>query len=79
MGQYEEGWKEYEWRWKTEQLKVRGLPFPEWDGTVAESEEKVLLLYAEQGAGDAIQFLRYASMAKGVWGGKDLRRSHGCR
>ena len=70
LGQYEEGWKEYEWRWKTIQLKERGLPFPEWDGTVAESEDKVLLLYAEQGAGDAIQFLRYASVAKGAWGGK---------
>lgn len=71
LGQFEEGWKEFEWRWKTDQLPSRGLPFPDWDGNKANSPDDVLLIYGEQGNGDVLQFMRYAPLAKKLgWKGK---------
>ena len=70
LGQYEEGWDKYEWRWKSNQLPLRGLYYPNWEGERAKSKDDVLLLYGEQGIGDIIQFMRYASVAKTVWRGK---------
>lgn len=59
-GDFAQGWEEYEWRWQLPGLAGanphRGNPH--WDG--AEVAGKTVLLYAEQGFGDAIQFLRYA-------------------
>lgn len=57
-GQLEEGWKEYEWRWRTDQLPPRGLKSPQWDGK-QDLTNKTILVYAEQGLGDIIQFGRY--------------------
>jgi Tfp pilus assembly protein PilF len=67
-GQYAEGWKEFEWRWKTDQLPARGLKIPQWEGQSLEG--KKLLLYAEQGFGDWLQFCRYAPVIKQLFGGK---------
>jgi len=64
LGRYKEGWKEYEWRWKSTQMVPRGFPYPEWKGEPAGSDGDVLLLYAEQGMGDAIQFMRYVELVK---------------
>jgi hypothetical protein len=64
-GLYEEGWKEFEWRWKTSQLPSRGLPFPDWNGE--DLTGKKLLIYAEQGHGDALQFVRYAPIVKKMY------------
>jgi tetratricopeptide (TPR) repeat protein len=61
-GHYEEGWQEYEWLWKLKKPKYR-LPQSLWDG--ADIRGKRILLYAEQGFGDVIQFIRYAPMVKG--------------
>jgi len=61
-GQLEEGWKEFEWRWKSDQLKPRGLKIPEWKGEPLHG--KTILVYAEQGFGDALQFVRYAPILK---------------
>jgi hypothetical protein len=71
LGQFEEGWKEFEWRWKNKQMEPRGLKIPEWDGSPAVSIEDGLLIYSEQGMGDALQFMRYAPIIKKLaWHGK---------
>jgi hypothetical protein len=58
-GNYEEGWQEYEWIWRLKK-PMHTLPQPVWDG--ADIKGKRILLYAEQGFGDVIQFVRYAPM-----------------
>lgn len=68
-GQFAEGWKEFEHRWDGS-LPRRGLPYLDWRGEVAQSKDDALLLYGEQGLGDFINFMRYAKIAKEVWGGK---------
>jgi hypothetical protein len=60
QGKFPEGWKEYEWRWRQPGANPRRLPRPEWDG--APLEGKTILLHAEQGAGDTIQFIRYTRL-----------------
>lgn len=58
-GQFDEGWREYEWRWKQETKKphLRGFSQPLWDG--GDIGDRVLLLHAEQGLGDTLQFCRF--------------------
>lgn len=58
-GNYEEGWEEYEWVWKLKK-PVHGFLQPLWYGD--DIRGKRILLYAEQGFGDVIQFVRYAPM-----------------
>lgn len=56
LGQFDEGWREYNWRFLRPDLK-RHLTTPHWQGE--DLEKKRLHIYAEQGAGDVIQFLRF--------------------
>ena len=61
-GQFAEGWEEYEWRWKCAKFPSpkRGFRQPLWNGE--DIAGKRILVHAEQGLGDAIQFLRYLPM-----------------
>ena len=61
-GQFEEGWREYEWRLELAELGKReqSFPGPKWDGTAAAG--KTLLLHMEQGLGDALQFVRFVTL-----------------
>ncbi len=58
-GRLEEGFQEYEWRWQYEDFPSRDRHFkePMWDGTGLDG--KTLLVHAEQGVGDILQFLRF--------------------
>jgi len=59
FGEYERGWKEYEWRWLRPGLRARKRQFhqPLWDGRPLEG--RTILLHAEQGYGDTLQFARF--------------------
>lgn len=60
-GQFDEGWPLYEKR-KQSKHKPRSFPKPEWDGSSLVG--KRLLIHAEQGLGDSLQFIRYAKLAR---------------
>ncbi len=62
-GDFERGWAEHEWRWKTRINPLRGFSQSEWNGK-ALPPGATLLVYAEQGLGDTMQFVRYVSLVK---------------
>ncbi len=57
IGDFERGWKKFEWRWQ----KKRNFTQPLWLGAAA-IEDKTILLHCEQGFGDTIQFCRYVPL-----------------
>ena len=58
-GQYKDGWQDHEWRWDTKEFpsKRPNMNAPPWRGE--EVRGRRLLVFAEQGLGDVIQFVRY--------------------
>ncbi len=64
-GDWAEGWEEYEWRFRIAEAAPLMPPTdrPQWDGTAFSNGR--LLLVADQGFGDIIQFGRYIDWAVG--------------
>lgn len=63
MGDFEQGWAAYESRWEEPQLAAgkRVYPQPLWLGDQP-LHDKTILLHAEAGLGDTLQFCRYVGM-----------------
>ncbi len=59
VGEFEQGWREFEWRWRKRGFttKARAFSRPMWDGSSLEGQ--TILVHAEQGFGDTFQFVRY--------------------
>ena len=68
LGQWREGWDNYEYRWTGSAEANKGLlkrpecPLPQWNGE-PDTQDKRLLVVAEQGFGDTLQFARYLRLA----------------
>jgi len=67
LGDYAEGWQLHEWRWRVESYRkqVRKFGLPLWLGGQA-LDDKSVLVHAEAGLGDAIQFSRYVPMLRAM-------------
>jgi tetratricopeptide (TPR) repeat protein len=68
-GNFDEGWREYEWRFKRREWK-RTYPHrydkPRWEGKIFTG--KRLFVHSEQGLGDILHFVRYLAPAKAQGG-----------
>lgn len=61
-GDFENGWREYQWRFHTGDASLPQVPQPMWQGEPLDG--KSILLAGEQGLGDIVQFCRYAQILK---------------
>jgi tetratricopeptide (TPR) repeat protein len=64
-GQYAEGWREYEWRWQVPSIIPLKRSFDQ--PTLSGQENvagKTILIHAEQGLGDTLQFARYIQILR---------------
>ncbi len=69
QGDYKQGWEEYEWRLGGRRRSISRSMIPLWNGRPLAANQ-TLLLAAEQGFGDTIQFVRFAA---------DVKRRYGCQ
>jgi len=58
LGEFEEGWKNYEYRFKIENAKPQFIDIPRLQ-SLKNLINKKILIWSEQGLGDSIQFSRY--------------------
>jgi tetratricopeptide (TPR) repeat protein len=61
LGDWVRGWPEYEWRWQTTDFPRYSFRQPRWDGSPLAGQ--TLLVLAEQGLGDTLQFIRFVPSA----------------
>lgn len=69
MGDYQNGWQEYEWRFKRSgaaNVYPHQLTTPRWQGD--NFRKRRLLVHCEQGMGDVLQFARYLPLVKKMGG-----------
>ncbi|MBY6266405.1 tetratricopeptide repeat protein (plasmid) [Azospirillum sp. 412522] len=69
LGDFAQGWRKYEWRWRTGRFPSpqRNFTQPVWTGTPLAGRR--LLVYWEQGFGDVLQFVRYLPFLAAIAGG----------
>lgn len=69
LGDFSQGWRKYEWRWRTGRFPSpqRNFVQPVWNGTPLAGRR--LLVYWEQGFGDVLQFVRYLPFLSAAAGG----------
>jgi len=65
-GDYRQGWREYEWRWQKRDFTspLRNFVQPLWHGDAIAG--RTILIHAEQGFGDTLQFCRYVPQVAGL-------------
>ena len=71
-GRFAEGWREWEWRFLAEPATQRQFAKPRWQGEALDG--RTLLVHAEQGIGDMLQFCRFLPTA--ARGGRLLVEVH---
>ncbi len=67
-GDFERGWAEFEYRWRYAAYAPHARDFTQlvWDGQPFAG--RTILLHAEQGLGDTLQFVRFAPLVKALGG-----------
>jgi tetratricopeptide (TPR) repeat protein len=60
LGNFAEGWRAHEWRRRRKDDPPRSYPQPTWGGEPLAG--RTILLHAEQGIGDTLQFIRYVRL-----------------
>ena len=63
--QFDEGWNEYEWRLALDSALIPTPAIARWDGSDLNNQN--LLVIAEQGLGDTLQFIRYVKLLKSTY------------
>ena len=62
LGDFANGWPDFEFRHQIPQLVRRRYPLPVWSS--AEPQSRPVLIHAEQSLGDTIQFVRYVPLVE---------------
>jgi tetratricopeptide (TPR) repeat protein len=77
LGDFANGWPNYEIRWNFREVHPypRRFPQPRWEGEALPANSR-LLIYAEQGLGDTIQFCRYLALVAQRFTTEQIRVPH---